>query len=76
MGGGTGGSVIGGRLAEAGWQVLVLEAGDAPSPETTVPGLSIALYFTDTNWEYTISPQKYSNRFFLDRVSVTSLGYA
>ncbi|KAK8394056.1 hypothetical protein O3P69_006329 [Scylla paramamosain] len=67
VGGGTGGSVVGARLAEAGWQVLVLEAGHAPPPETTVPGLSIALYFTDTNWEYTISPQKYSNRYFLDR---------
>ena len=69
VGGGTGGSVVGTRLAEAGWQVLVLEAGPPPPPETTVPGLSIALYFTDTIWEYNISPQKYSNRYFLGRVS-------
>lgn len=72
VGGGCGGSVVGARLAEAGWQVLVIEAGPPPTPETTVPGLSVALYFTDTNWEYYIAPQRYSNGYFMGKVSLSA----
>ncbi|KAJ3562420.1 hypothetical protein NP233_g9585 [Leucocoprinus birnbaumii] len=59
-GGGTGGGVVAGRLAEnPKWKVLVIEAGPSNRDvfATQVPGLCRELPRTHVDWNYTISPQ-------------------
>ncbi|KAA0185255.1 hypothetical protein HAZT_HAZT002296 [Hyalella azteca] len=60
---GSAGSPVAARLSEVEeWQVLVLEAGGQPSPESAVPGISsfAALEGSAMNYNYRTTPQKYA----------------
>ncbi|XP_027235872.2 oxygen-dependent choline dehydrogenase [Penaeus vannamei] len=69
VGGGSGGSVVASRLSEvAGWRVLLLEAGGPPAPESYVPALNFLFFLPEnSNWEYTIAPQKHALKSFVGR---------
>ncbi|KXN88619.1 Choline dehydrogenase, mitochondrial [Leucoagaricus sp. SymC.cos] len=59
-GGGTGGGVVAGRLAESkDWKVLVIEAGPSDSElfAARVPGLRAQLKGTNVDWNYTSTRQ-------------------
>ncbi|XP_018027293.1 glucose dehydrogenase [FAD, quinone] [Hyalella azteca] len=63
VGSGSAGSPVAARLSEVEeWQVLVLEAGGQPSPESAVPGISsfAALEGSAMNYNYRTTPQKYA----------------
>nr|XP_053626508.1 glucose dehydrogenase [FAD, quinone]-like [Cherax quadricarinatus] len=69
VGGGSAGSVLAARLAEVSWwKVLVLEAGEPPTPETYVPGL-VALGYVrgNNNWDYLTEPQPHGLKNFVDQ---------
>ncbi|QZT58573.1 GMC family oxidoreductase [Mycolicibacterium austroafricanum] len=56
VGGGSGGSTVAGRLAEAGAQVLVLEAGGTDRrPDVLIPAGLVVAYST-CNWKYIPEP--------------------
>ena len=59
VGGGTAGCVLSRRLAEANFNVLLLEAGGDPVPLESVPILSVFQKFhPDINFLYQSTPQK------------------
>ncbi|KXN87044.1 Glucose dehydrogenase [FAD, quinone] [Leucoagaricus sp. SymC.cos] len=63
-GGGTGGGVVAGRLAEnSNWKVLVIEAGPSNRefPATITPGLYPELQQGPADWNYTLVPQSSMN---------------
>lgn len=64
-GGGTGGGVVAGRLAEnPNWKVLVIEAGPSNEEifETQAPGLCGLVVFNPLlDWNYTTTPQHGTN---------------
>lgn len=60
VGGGTSGLVIANRLSEdPNARILVLEAGEdhLSDPNVLVPGLSLALQGTATDWNFSTTPQ-------------------
>ncbi|XP_071533017.1 glucose dehydrogenase [FAD, quinone]-like [Panulirus ornatus] len=67
VGGGSAGSVLASRLSEvSGWQVLLLEAGGKPPPESHVPGYHQLLLRGDADWNYLTTPQRNSFNGFTD----------
>ncbi|MPC72775.1 Pyranose dehydrogenase 1 [Portunus trituberculatus] len=70
VGSGSAGGVVAARLAETGWQVLLLEAGDTPPYASTVPGLApVLLGYTDADWGYETVPQRHGLDAFEGNVS-------
>lgn len=58
VGGGTAGSVLARRLAEVDdWDVLLIEAGEDPSPTSEVPGFLTILPDTAEDYSYKAEPQ-------------------
>ncbi|KAF2367609.1 Glucose-methanol-choline oxidoreductase C-terminal [Trinorchestia longiramus] len=63
VGSGASGSPVAGRLSEIPeWDVLVLEAGGKPPPESRIPGFSINFipHNNRYSYNYRTTPQKYS----------------
>ncbi|XP_012274586.1 glucose dehydrogenase [FAD, quinone] [Orussus abietinus] len=59
VGGGSAGSAVAARLSEVGsWKVLLIEAGEDPSPTSDVPGLLLQLQGTAEDYSYEVEPQK------------------
>jgi len=58
VGAGSGGSVVAGRLAEAGHRVLLVEAGGNKPWIGSVPGLVALLQKSPVDWAYTTEPSK------------------
>ncbi|KAG7204865.1 hypothetical protein KM043_005265 [Ampulex compressa] len=57
VGGGTAGSVLTRRLTEIeDWKVLLIEAGDDPSPITDVPSLYLFSWGSDVDYAYETEP--------------------
>lgn len=60
IGGGSGGGVIAGRLAEVpNWKVLLIEAGGDEPPGQEVPSMIVNYWFNPlTSWNYFSDPQE------------------
>lgn len=55
VGGGTAGSVLAHRLTEVkDWDVLLIERGEDPLPETDVPALAFSAFNTSQDYRYTV----------------------
>ena len=65
VGAGSAGSVVAGRLAEHGHQVLLLEAGGPANWFMTIPYLSPLFQKTPYDWQYSTVPQKYGELGYL-----------
>ena len=59
IGAGSAGSVVAGRLAEHGHQVLLLEAGPPANWFMTIPYICAIFQKTPYDWQYTTEPQKH-----------------
>ena len=59
VGAGSAGSVVAGRLAEHGHQVLLLEAGGPANWFMTIPYLCMLFQKTPYDWQYTTVKQKH-----------------
>ena len=57
IGSGSAGSVVAGRLAEKGHQVLLLEAGGPANYFMSIPALVALFQQTPYDWEYKTEPQ-------------------
>lgn len=60
VGAGSTGSVVAGRLAEHGHQVLLLEAGGPANWLMTIPGLVLMFQLTQYDWQYQTVTQKHA----------------
>ena len=60
VGSGSAGSVVAGRLVEAGHQVLLIEAGGPPNWMMAIPALMASSQLTDYDWQYKSVEQKYT----------------
>ncbi|XP_071527340.1 glucose dehydrogenase [FAD, quinone]-like [Panulirus ornatus] len=77
VGGGSAGCVMAARLAEVKeWKVLLLEAGGSPPPESYIPALNILLFQSDVDWNYHITPQKYSLKAYKNNAVPYPRGFA
>jgi len=61
VGAGSGGSVVAGRLAEAGRSVLLVEAGGQAPWISHIPAMVGLLQLTDMDWQYKTVKQEGSN---------------
>ncbi|XP_069950744.1 glucose dehydrogenase [FAD, quinone]-like [Cherax quadricarinatus] len=67
LGSGTAGGVLAARLSEvAEWNVLLLESGGPPPPESVIPALNIVLMQSDAEWNYFTVPQKHGLRGYVN----------
>ncbi|XP_028138199.1 glucose dehydrogenase [FAD, quinone] [Diabrotica virgifera virgifera] len=67
IGAGSAGSVVANKLSEnAGWRVLVLEAGGYPSFLSDIPAFLFSLQGTDEDWQYKTEPSETSCLAFKD----------
>nr|XP_053643895.1 glucose dehydrogenase [FAD, quinone]-like [Cherax quadricarinatus] len=67
VGSGTAGGVLAARLSEvAEWNVLLLESGGPPPPESVIPALNIVLMQSDAEWNYFTVPQKHGLRGYVN----------
>lgn len=74
VGGGSAGSTVAGRLAENGFNILLLEAGGPPPWWATLGAIDIPIFGplwqnTDLDWAYTTEPQTHSCGALKGRVS-------
>ncbi|XP_045597799.1 L-sorbose 1-dehydrogenase [Procambarus clarkii] len=79
VGAGAAGCAVAARLSEeAGWQVLVVEAGEPPAPESYIPALwqFAYLYAYPPTWAYRSTPQKYGLLNVANREAVLTQGRA
>ncbi|XP_045121245.1 glucose dehydrogenase [FAD, quinone]-like isoform X2 [Portunus trituberculatus] len=77
VGAGSGGSVVGSRLAEVkGWRVLVLEAGASSPLEAQVPAYNLFLMQSEADWNYFTIPQHHSLLAYTNRSCPYPLGRA
>lgn len=61
VGGGTAGSVMANRLSQKPCvSVLLLEAGGIAPTTNEIPGYSAQFRFSEIDWAYRSTPQKYS----------------
>lgn len=60
IGGGSGGATVSGRLAEAGKDVLLLEAGPSENLLSDIPLAAGTMQMTNIDWAYKTVPQKNS----------------
>jgi hypothetical protein len=65
VGAGSAGSVVAGRLAEHGHQVLLIEAGGPANWLMTIPYSCALFQKTPYDWQYTTVPQKHGEFRFL-----------
>ena len=65
VGAGSAGSVVAGRLAEHGHQVLLIEAGGPANWLMTIPYICASFQKTPYDWQYTTVPQKHGEFRFL-----------
>ncbi|RZC41635.1 glucose dehydrogenase [FAD, quinone] [Asbolus verrucosus] len=57
LGAGSAGSVVANKLSEnSNWKVLVIEAGQYPSPSTEIPSLLFSLQQGEDDWQFTTEP--------------------
>ena len=71
VGSGSSGSAVAGRLAEvAGWQVLVLEAGQPTPAEVSIPAFHSFLILNGSSmlWGYRSIPQRHALKNYRDQV--------
>ena len=73
VGSGSAGSVVAGRLAENGHQVLLLEAGGPANWFMTIPYLCMLFQKSPYDWQYQTVPQKYGEFKFLKGKSTKRL---
>ena len=69
VGAGSAGSVVAGRLAEHGYQVLLLEAGGPANWFMTIPYICASFQKTPYDWQYTTVPQQHGEFRFLKGMS-------
>ncbi len=69
VGSGSAGSVVAGRLAEAGHEVLLVEAGGPPNWMMSIPALMASAQFTSYDWQYKTVPQKHTLQALKERKS-------
>ena len=60
VGAGSSGSVVAGRLAENGHQVLLIEAGGPQTFLHAIPALCAMFQKTSYDWQYQTVPQKHA----------------
>lgn len=59
VGGGSAGSVLANRLTEiSDWDVLLIEAGEDPSPMSDIPGMILLLPGSSEDYSYDVEPQE------------------
>ncbi|KAK3911618.1 Glucose dehydrogenase [FAD, quinone] [Frankliniella fusca] len=79
VGGGSAGSTVAGRLAQNGFNILLLEAGGPPPWWATLGTIDIPIFGplwqrTHLDWSYTTVPQTHSCGVFKDRASLWPRG--
>ena len=77
VGAGSAGSVVAGRLAEQGHDVLLLEAGPPANWFMTIPLICSMFQKTPYDWQYTTVPQKHGEfRYWKGKTIIFSNHYA
>jgi choline dehydrogenase-like flavoprotein len=66
IGSGSAGSVVAGRLAEGGHNVLMIEAGGPSNWLMSIPGLMVMFQKTAYDWQYKAVPQKHATMRFVE----------
>ncbi|KAI4454885.1 glucose-methanol-choline gmc oxidoreductase [Holotrichia oblita] len=75
VGGGPAGVVLANRLSEVSqWTVLLLEAGDLPSPTSDVPAFYMSLKGSNVDWSYYTEQEKFACQGMKDKRCKLSRG--